>query len=246
MSKGLLMARRKRQKVLHLPEPAAPHVSQPSVPVTAHRTMHEQDASSPTAPAAQISLVTSHAADTAATVDDGSPPQPAEANGKGSGSKVKRKRMKKLQQRLAEASGDGPVEVDNTASAAANGSTPDASGARAVAGNDHQAEPFVSTLGADDGVQQPHAESTDSKGPANGRSSGDGITPNGQLSLQLTDGASAQDTPGAQTSPRASSKRKSVRFHLRDNLFFEPGGQVPPPAVRTPPKAQPKVSRYCW
>ncbi len=247
VSKGLLMARRKRQKVLHLPESAATQASQPSVPITAHRNVHDQDAGSPTAEAAaQISRVTGQAADIAAIADDGSPLQPAEANGKASGSKAKRKRMKKLQQQLADASGDGPVERAEAGSAAANGTSPDASGARGVAGVSEQAEPPVSMQDADDGVQQAHAESTDSKGPANGHSSEAGITPNGQLSMQQTGGASAQDTPRGQTSPRASSKRKSVRFHLRDNLFFEPGGQVPPPAVRTPPKAQPKVSRYYW
>jgi len=246
VSKGLLMARRKRQKVLHLPESAATKALQPSVPATAPRIVHDQVAGSPTADASQTSSAVSSAAETALAVDEGSPQQLVEANGKASGSKAKRKRMKQLQQRLAEASGDGPVELTEAASAAANGSTPDASGSRGVAGGDEQAEPPVSTQGADDGVQQLHAESTDSKGPANGYSSGVGITPNGQLSLRLADGASARDMPRAQTSPRASSKRKSVRFHLRDNLFFEPGGQVPPPAVRTPPKAQPKVSRYLW
>ena len=38
-----------------------------------------------------------------------------------------------------------------------------------------------------------------------------------------------------------SEARKSVRFHLRSNLYFDFGGKVPPPDVRTPPKAKPKV-----
>ena len=239
VSKGLLMARRKRQKVSHAPESADIQPSPPSLPAAASRVVHDQGVDSPAVEVSQNSRASSHAVHTAVAADDEAPQQPAEANEMASGSKAKRKRMKKLQQRSADA--DGIAESDKAASDAADASALEASGMLAVTVANGQAEPRVATEGANDGEQQAHVECADSKAPGNGASGVD-KTPNGGLALQQAASVSFEDAPRVQ-SPRASSKRKSVRFHLRDNLFFEPGGQVPPPAVRTPPKAQPKVGQ---
>ena len=44
---------------------------------------------------------------------------------------------------------------------------------------------------------------------------------------------------------QGSEQSKSVRFRLKKNLYFEHGGPLPLPELRTPPSAQPKVRWGC-
>ena len=241
-SKGLLMARRKRQRVSPTPKTAATQPQPLPTLGASSDVAHDPHADSSvpeTAQAAQTSQRASSAAAEAADVAD--PQQPAEANGKLSGSKAKRKRLKKLQQRLAEANDDAPLGAAGASSEAANGTQDDSGLHTTMAGGDEQAQTPVPGQDAAQRVQQPQAEASGGGVPVNGASAEAPGRPEGGTSAQQVGAALAAETPCEQASTRASSKRKSVRFHLRDNLFFEPGGQVPPPAVRTPPKAQPKV-----
>ena len=246
VSKGLLVARRKRQKVAHLPDTAA--TKSPLVRTVAASAEFEdnQRAASPALCPAEADQ-TSHGLTSAPESEEASisarPTQTCEANGKVVVSKAKRKRMKKLQQKLAEANGHAPPpELGQAPHAAADGdalvddSLHDTSGA-----NSKQPETAPPAPSTAQGVQQPEVEPDGSEALMNGTSSAAASPASRQTSQPVA--ASAPDLPRKQTSPLGSSKRKSVRFHLRDNLFFEPGGQVPPAAVRTPPKAQPKVSR---
>lgn len=49
-------------------------------------------------------------------------------------------------------------------------------------------------------------------------------------------GACAKGTPGSQ--------RKQVSFQLKKNLYFQKGGEVPSPDLRTPDSCKPKVDFF--
>ena len=160
----------------------------------------------------------------------------------GLGSKSARKRKKaKQQQQAADANGSAP----ELAQPVSNGSH-----RHGPALSDLQAPLDTSVLAAtqasiaDQALKQSAAEPHGSEAQPHEPSS-EANTKDSRPSAQREHSGSAPNTPNEQTSPRASGKRKSVRFHLRENLFFEPGGQVPPAAVRTPPKARPKVRFTC-
>ncbi|KAK9916211.1 hypothetical protein WJX75_000105 [Coccomyxa subellipsoidea] len=48
--------------------------------------------------------------------------------------------------------------------------------------------------------------------------------------------------PGAAARLTESQRKKQVKFQMKNNLYFEKGGPVPPAEVRTPPTAKPKGS----
>lgn len=54
-------------------------------------------------------------------------------------------------------------------------------------------------------------------------------------------GSSGKKRAGRVAGAPATSARKAVRINLRNNLYFEHGGPVPDPMVRTPPTARSKV-----
>jgi len=62
----------------------------------------------------------------------------------------------------------------------------------------------------------------------------------GKIGSPSTPGAT---TPGSGTpgSGTPGSSAKHVRFKLKNNLYFQKGGEVPSPELRTPESCKPKV-----
>ena len=194
------------------------------------------------AAAAQPSSVSSQTATAGKAAGAAEAREGAHADTAATGSKSKRKRRKGQQQQVADANGhtSEPVQA-SSGEAASGGAFMPGLGKTALHGPasaSGRAPMPAPSLG--DGVKLASAQPNGSETAADAASLA-ASRRDGSSSAQREPSVVADSKPGEQTSPRDSSKRKSVRFHLRDNLFFEPGGQVPPAAVRTPPKARPKV-----
>jgi hypothetical protein len=201
-----------------------------------------------TAGAAQPSYVSTQTATAGKAASAAEAREGAHAELAPPGKKSKRKRQKVQQQQAADATGHAPepVQAGSCEAPSDGASTPDLGKTKLHCSPGAIVQTAVPVPSPREGLEHSPAEPDGSEARPDGTSA-EVPRQDGRLSAQQEQPAEALSTLGDQTSPRASSRRKSVRFHLRDNLFFEPGGQVPPAAVRTPPKARPKVCLIrCW